>query len=176
MIGKLELYGIIVAVALIASLGWGEHRHTQGVESERQRWEAAAAKAREADLASLKQAIDTANTIATDTATKVANIKVINKTVQGAIQREIQTNTVYSRDCLPDSGRLQWDAISAGRPVVPTGAPGPDVDGSGPKLPDSNGAAAPQQPGWKPIAKPPGFQGNLRPVPGPVSGAGGVGK
>lgn len=61
----------------------------------------------------------------------ISKIKVVNTTIRGEVQREIQTNTVY-RDCrLPADGlRIANEAIagSAARPV------------SGGKLPAANRA------------------------------------
>lgn len=83
-----------------------------------------AAEAREERL--VRAAIDAA---ATTSAAAIRDIKVVNRTIQQKVEREIQTNTVF-RDCkLPDGVRDTINQAIAARPnaaasgVLPTADP-----------------------------------------------------
>lgn len=159
---KLEIYGIIIAVAILAALGWGWHEHSKGVDEERGRWEVKAAAATRADLADLQTAIATANTIAQTTADTLAKRKTNSVIDRGVIEREIRTDVRYVNDCMPDTGRLQWNAILQNGTVLPSG--GTD---SKPieRVPVGDGKADTGQQRWNPVAQRSGNSGLIRQLP-----------
>ena len=133
MLTKLEFYilgAIMLAVAIAGAYYYAKH---QGATEERARWEAKAAAATKADLESLTQAVQAANKIAGETFTAVGNIKVINRTINNEVQREIRTDVRYANDCLPDSGVLLWNAANRG--VLPAGGAGAKPVGAGTGVP-----------------------------------------
>lgn len=118
--GKIELYAIaalVVALAIAASYFYGRH---DGTTVERAKWEAASLQAAQKNMDDLKQAIDKSNEISQRTLDAVGKIKIVNRTINNEVQREIKTNTVYANDCLPESGRVLWN--SANRGVLPDSA------------------------------------------------------
>lgn len=133
MISKLELYGIVLIAVLLAAAGAYAFAKHQGVMEERQRWEAKEAEATAKDLVSLRDAVNQSNAIAGRTLEAVGNIKVVNKTINQEVQREIRTDVRYANDCLPDSGLQLWNAANRG--VLPTGGTGSKPPGSRPELP-----------------------------------------
>ena len=153
MLTKLEIYGIAAALILLAAFGWGAYKKHEGVIEERARWEAKVAAATKADLDSLTQAVQQANTIAQTTQDKLKTQQATRVIEKGVIEREIRTDVRYAADCFPDSGRLHWDAISAGRALLPVSPAIPKPDASLPQgvlAPDSG------QQGRNATAKPPG--------------------
>lgn len=135
---KLEAYAVALVIMVVALWGWGQHKEKQGEEKERAVWQAKQGEAAQLDMKSLKDAVQQSIALAQGTANIVAGIKVVNVTRQGVLEREIQTNTIYSNDCLPDTGIVQWNAISAGKPVVPSSSTGQQPDQRGAELPKGN--------------------------------------
>jgi hypothetical protein len=131
MIGKLELYAlgaILLAAAIAGAYFYAKH---QGVMEERGRWEVKAAAATKADIESLSDAVKKGSAIAQDTYNAVGKIKVVNRTINNEVQREIKTDVRYAADCLPDSGILLWNAANRGiLPARPAGDQ-PPVGGRG---------------------------------------------
>lgn len=77
----------IIIVALVAILGAGAGGFKLGVDHE--------TASQERDQQRMEKAAQAAAVIAADA---IANIKVVNTTIQNEVQREIRTNTVYA-DC-----------------------------------------------------------------------------
>jgi len=150
----IQFYAIGALIFALGVFGWGQHRHSQGVDEERARWETKAAAATVADLEGLKAALDEGNKLARDTQEAVRNIKVVNVTRQGVIEREIKTDIRYLNDCMPAAGVVQWNNVSAGRAVVPSSAGGSVDQSGGGQLPDGNVPANKQRAGGNPLTKP----------------------
>jgi hypothetical protein len=127
VMAKLELYGIVLAVALLAAAGAYAYAKHQGVMEERDRWELKAAAATKADLVALTDAVNKGAQIAQNTYDQVKNGKAGRVIDRGVIEREIRTDVRYSNDCFPDSGRLHWNAINAGKPLLPIEPAGADA-------------------------------------------------
>lgn len=153
-IGKLELYGIAFIVLLASLAGMWFYAKHEGRLEERAVWEVKQAAATKADLQELIDAQAYTNTLATETKDAIGKIKVVNITRQGVIEREIKTDVRYVNDCFPESGRLQWNAISAGRPIMPSTDAGQQPDGRGTQLPSTNVPRGNGQQGRNPLAKP----------------------
>jgi hypothetical protein len=152
LLAKLEMLGIILAIAALAAFGWGAHKKHEGVMEERGRWEVKQAAATSADLTSLKQAIDTSAGITAATLAELQKKKAATLIDRGVIEREIKTDVRYTTDCGPDSGRVQWNAISAGNALVPGSAAGLKPD---PAVPQGNQRGDPGVSRPVPLAKPP---------------------
>jgi hypothetical protein len=112
------------------------------------------AAATKADLDVLTKAVSDNKTLAEETKTAVKNIKVVNVTRQGVIEREIKTDVRYLNDCLPPAGVVRWNDVSAGRPVLPSGGSGQQPEGSGGELPKGTGSADSGRQSGNPLAKP----------------------
>jgi len=139
LIPKFELYGLIVAAIVVAALGWGWHEKNVGVEEERARWERKAAAATQADLAELQIAVATSSTIAQTTATTLAKRSANSIIDRGVIEREIRTDIRYVNTCLPDVGRMQWNALLQNGTVLSGSSASTKFDEL---LPDGNGKAS----------------------------------
>ncbi len=161
-ITRAEIYLVVFLVIGLGITGAYFYAKHEGVMEERARWEVKQAAATKADLDSLTQAVGMSNQIALDTAEKIGKGKARSVIDRGVIEREIRTDVRYVNDCLPDAGRLRWNDISAGRPLLPDSSAGAKPDG---RVPEGNGAASA---GWKsrnPLAQPSGGAGGLRRVP-----------
>ena len=156
---KLELY-LIALFVLLASLGgmWFFAKH-EGRLEERAVWESKQAQATKKDLESLTQAVGMANQIAQDTADKLSKAKGQRVIDRGVISREIQNNVVYANDCLPPTGRLQWDALSKSGTVLPDSGSVQQPDHA---MPSANGPATTGRQSWVAPAKPSGVPANIR--------------
>lgn len=115
-----RIIGVLLIVAGIA-LGIGSiylYGHAAGRD---------ACKADQAQQQAIIQAaVDAANATS---AAAIRDIKVVNRTIQQRVEREIQTNTVF-RDCrLPDGVRDDINAAIAGRPNASASGvlPSPDA-------------------------------------------------
>lgn len=108
----------LIIAALVAVIAAGAGGFKLGVDHEQ------ASQAREDEH--IAQAVDAANTAS---AQAIAQIKIVNKTIQNEVQREVQNNIVY-RDCKhsPDGLRLLNEALTGGKPA------------SGGKLPEAGPA------------------------------------
>lgn len=153
-LSRLEIYLIAGALLLVVAAGAGGWCYHLGVVHERHDWEVKQAEATAEDLQSLRESIDQNTAIAKGTLGAISGIKVTHITTRGVLEREIQTNTIYSRDCLPESGRLQWNAISAGRALVPAEPAGQQPDKRGADVPGGNGTASAGRQGRNSAAKP----------------------
>lgn len=141
-LSKLEAYLILAGLLILAAACAGGWCYHLGGNAADERWEAKQAKAVAIDFKALQDGINQSIALAQGTASAVAGIKVNHITSKGVLEREIQTNTIYSNDCLPESGRLQWNAISAGRGVLPASAAGREPDKRGVELPKGMGTAS----------------------------------
>lgn len=154
MPAKLEIY-LIGALLLVACVtGAYFYAKHQGVIEERARWELKQAAATKADLQELIDAQAYSNTLVTETKDAIGKIRIVNITKTGAIEREIKTDVRYVNDCFPDTGRLQWNAISAGAGVLPDRGTGQQLDGRGAQLPQAIQSASPQLPSGNAITQP----------------------
>lgn len=130
---RLEIYGIMLLVMLAITAGAYFKGHSNGVKKERNVWELKQATATKADLQELKVVVTEGNNIAkgvSDSLQKQKPVRIIEK---GVIEREIKTDVRYAADCFPDTGRLQWNSISAGRSLVPSSGSGFTIDSTLPK-------------------------------------------
>lgn len=129
--GKLEMYALagLAAFALITSAYF--YGRSDGVALERAKWESASLQASERNMRELKAAVAKSSEISERTLGAVSNIRIINKTINNEVQREIKTDVRYAAECFPDSGRLLWNAASEGKlPGVSAGSePVPAVRG-----------------------------------------------
>ena len=84
-----------------------------------------AAKAREDKH--ITEAVEAANKASAEA---IAKIKIVNKTIQNEVQREVQNNIVY-RDCKhsPDGLRLLNEAITGSKPTGDSKLPRTDPVG-----------------------------------------------
>jgi hypothetical protein len=107
----------IIIACLVAILGAGAGGFKLGADHE------IAAKAREEKH--ITEAVDAANTAAAEA---IAKIKVTNTLVQGEIQREIHTNTIYS-DCKHSPSGLQLinEALTGSKPDSDSKLPKPNA-------------------------------------------------
>lgn len=151
---KWEIYLIGIGLLIVVAAGAGGWCYHLGGKASDEKWELKQAKAVNADMKSLTDAVNENIALAKGTASAVAGIKVIHTTTKGVLEREIQTNTVYANDCLPASGIMRWNDISAGRPIVPSSGTGQQPNVSGAELSKANGGANPQRPSGNPLAQP----------------------
>jgi uncharacterized protein HemX len=109
----------LIIAALVAVLAAGAGGFKLGADHE------IAAQAREQNH--IAEAVDAANTAS---AQAIAGIKVINKTIQNEVQREVQNNIVY-RDCKhsPDGLRLLNEALTGSKPTGDSKLPKADPPG-----------------------------------------------
>lgn len=109
----------LIIAALVAVLAAGAGGFRLGSDHE------VAAQAREQNH--IAEAVDAANAAAAEA---IANIKVVNKTIQNEVQREVQNNIVY-RDCKhsPDGLRLLNQAITGTKPADSGKLPEADAAG-----------------------------------------------
>jgi hypothetical protein len=78
--------------------------------------------------ATIRAAVDAATRTSAEA---IREIKIVHRTVQQRVEREIQTNTVF-RDCrLPDGVRDDINAAIAGRPVPAASGVVPPTDSAG---------------------------------------------
>lgn len=159
MLAKLELYGIIIAVALLTAFGWGQYMKHEGRMEERQVWEAKQAEAAKVDLEALTGAVNKSNEIAGQTLTAIQKGKARSVIDRGVIQREINTNTIYASDCFAPTGLVQWNALSAGRAIVQSGATESQPNA---RVPEGSSTTSSRQQGRNPLVKPPSGKGNIR--------------
>lgn len=126
--GKLEIYGIILVAGLLAMAGAYFKGHSNGVKKERNVWELKQAAATKEDLKELQVAVKEGNTIAKGVAESLQKQKPTRIIEKGVIEREIKTDVKYAADCFPDTGRMLWNSISAGRSLVPSSGSGFGID------------------------------------------------
>jgi hypothetical protein len=139
LISKLEIYAIVFVLIGLTGVGAYFYARHQGVMQERARWEAKEAAATKADLVSLTDAVNKGALIAQQTYEQVQKGKTAKVIDRGVIEREVRTDVRYSNDCFPDTGRLRWNSINAGKPIVPTEPAGPDAAS---KMPGAVGAGS----------------------------------
>lgn len=109
----------LIIATLVAVLAAGAGGFKLGADHE------VAAKAREDKH--IAEAVEAANTASAEA---IAKIKVVNKTIQNEVQREVQNNIVY-RDCkhTPDGLRLLNEAITGSKPTGDSKLPRTDPVG-----------------------------------------------
>lgn len=135
----------ILALCMLVCIGAAEfHGRAAGRAAERQEWEVKAAHAQASDLENLKNAVAAGSAIASNTLAAVSGKATSHTIDRGVIEREIRTDIRYVNDCMPESGRLLFNAISAGRPLMSAGATTGESDRI---VSAGNGAASAQQPG-----------------------------
>lgn len=114
------LIGIATVVAFVAGAGvsWK-------VVSDH--YEAKEAQKLEQVLQAMQEEVKRGNEIAERTEAKVGKIRVINRTINNEVQREVTEKTIY-RDCvIPPSGLQLWNAANKGAastPKLDAGVPG----------------------------------------------------
>lgn len=162
MITKAEIYliGLIVMAASLAGM-WFFAKHEGRIE-EQTIWENKQAAATKADLDSLTQAIGMSNQIAQDTQEALKKGKAKSIIDRGVIEREIRTDVRYVNDCFPDTGRLRWNAISAGNPLVPDSTAG---SGTGGGVPAGVGPTSPGLQRGNTPPQSPSSAGGIRQLP-----------
>ena len=116
--GKLEAYAIIFIVFCISTAGAFYYGKYQGEKEERKEWQEKQALATKEDLESLRGAINIGNLIVQDVRDQLTKSKGTRVIERGVIEREIKTDVKYINDCFPESGRLQWNVLSAGRSLM----------------------------------------------------------
>lgn len=129
---KLIAGGIAGLLMLLSAVGAYFYAKHVGVMEERGRWEVKQAAATKADLEGLRTAVEAGSKIAQNALDRLNKGKAERVIDRGVIEREIKTNTVYAVDCLPATGLVQYNRISAGLRVVPVGTPGPKPDATVP--------------------------------------------
>lgn len=97
----------LIIAALVAVLAAGAGGFKLGADHE------IAANAREQDH--IAEAVDAANAAS---AKAIADLKIVNKTIQNEVRREVETNTIY-RDCVvPANGvQLANQALAGSKPA-----------------------------------------------------------
>ena len=104
---------------LVALLGAGAGGFKLGIDHE--------VASHASDEARIDKAVEAANMTS---AQAIAKIKVINKTIQGEVQRETQSNTIY-HDCRNSPIGLQLinEALNGGKPADSSKLPKADTTG-----------------------------------------------
>lgn len=153
-ISKLEAYGIVGFVLLVACLAAGGWCYHLGGNAADARWEVKQAKATAIDLKTLQDAVQQNIALTQGALGRIDGIKATHTTVKGVIEREILTNPIYSNDCLPDTGVVQWNSISAGRTVLPSSTTRQPSNSSGAELPKGNVAPDHRPSSGNPLKKP----------------------
>ena len=142
---------LIFLVLLIASNATTAYKAERyGEVKVQDKWKDTAIAALQSDVQGLKSvSADTAK-IAGDTQTAVGKIRVVNKTINNEVQREIiEKQTQYAVVCLPDSGVVQWNAANKGVVSGASAASKPDAalpGVAGASDPGRQGGDAPRQP------------------------------
>jgi len=107
----------IIIACLLAVIGAGAGGFKLGADHEQ------ASQAREDQH--IAQAVDAANAAS---AQAIASLKIVNKTIQNEVRREVETNTIY-RDCVVPAGGVQLanQALAGAKPADSSKLPKADT-------------------------------------------------